>query len=157
VSPRRILSIPVLALVALVLVLAGTAAAYFTAEGDGQGDASTTTLEDLIVTAGTATNALHPGGTADAVLVVENPNPFAVAIVAIVAGEGDVVADGTDCEQSDVSFVAPAQSTIDELDLLEPDSSTTITLPGAVAMGTGSDSGCQGAAFEVPVTVEVIR
>ncbi|MBS4011441.1 MAG: hypothetical protein KGZ72_11880 [Roseovarius sp.] len=157
-SRLRILSIPVLALAVVVLLLAGSAAAYFTAEGDGQGDASTTTLEDLTVV-GSVSTSLHPGGTADLVLDITNPNGFPVSVDAVVAAVEDVEATGGvgTCDVPDLSFTEPDAAALAALGLLAADDETEITLEGALSMGAAAQSGCQGASFDVPVTVEVVR
>lgn len=157
-SRRRILSIPVLALAALVLLLAGSAAAYFTAEGDGRGDASTTTLEDLTVV-GSASTSLHPGGSADLELLVTNPNGFPVSVDAVVAAMEDVEVIGGvgSCADPDLSFIEPDATALAAMGPLAADAETEITLEGALSMGAAAQSGCQGASFDVPVTVEVVR
>lgn len=158
-SRARTLAFGALAAAISVLALSGVAAAHWTAGGSGSGQASTATLQPLEVTAGTAPPALYPGGVADAVIVVSNPNPFAVSITAIAPGEGALSVSGGsgDCTVPDVQLTAPGASFLADLDAIEPGGPITITLPGAAAMGTLAESGCQGASLSIPVTVEVAR
>lgn len=160
-SPRLVkLLVTLLAAWAAVVGGAGIAAAHFTASGTGSGGAGTATLQPVTAVAGTGASALHPGGIADAVVVLTNLNAYEVVVaeVAPIAGAPVTATGGVGaCTTPEVSFDAPAVSALEELAPLTAGGTTTIVLPGAVSMGTGSESGCQGAAFTIPITVGVVR
>lgn len=154
---KRIGKILVAALVfAAVAAGAGVASAYWSASGTGSGVASTGDMDAVTIesaTAGDASGApLYPGSTGDVVLKVDNPNSFAVHVVDILQVEGEDITghDGTgSCDTTGVTYTAP--SSVADI----PPGASTITLPGAVAMDSSSDDGCQGATFEIPVTLTV--
>src|SRR2546423_14400177 len=87
----------VAALTLLVALGIGAAYAYFTATGSGAGSASAGTLQPVTVAAFVGGDApsskLLPGGTADVILRVNNPNPVAVKLVSI-SGNGTITASG---------------------------------------------------------------
>lgn len=137
--------------------------AYFTAGGVGSGTLSTGTLQPLTILAASATPSsnLLPGATADLVVQVSNPNSVAVTITSITQGGGVTVVGGTGCTSdptwpgtlgnSGVSVVSSTGLSIP----VPASSSITVHLPAGAAMSTASVSGCQGAAFRIPVTVTV--
>ncbi|MFC5064195.1 hypothetical protein [Actinomycetospora atypica] len=153
---RRALVIA-LAAVAAVLGAAGIAVAAWLFSGTGRPGVSagtalaptTTTVAGSAVTSG----LLTPGTTGTAVVTLTNPNPYRVRVTSI-APAGAVTASGGvgTCATTGVSFTAQTPPTL----LLVKGASTTLTLPGAVAMSTASESGCQGATFSVPVTVAAV-
>lgn len=143
--------------VLLVVVGCGVAVAVWSTTGSGAGAARTGTLQAVTVTAVTATDSpsstLVPGGSADVILRLSNPNGVAVQVYSVTAN-GAVTADAghAGCTTTGVSFAAPTTPVGTTL----PASSTTLVhLPGAASMSTASLSACQGATFSIPVTVTV--
>lgn len=147
----------VLALLAAALGAAGVAVAAWFASGSGTpGLAGRTALAPTgTAVAGSAvtTGLLTPGGSGMALLAVSNPNPYRVR-VATVASAGAVTASGGTgtCATTGVTLAPQSPAGV----VLAPAASATLTLPGAVAMSTASETGCQGATFTVPVTVTVV-
>ena len=94
-----------------------------------------------------------PGGTADVMLRVTNPNGAAVQIYSV-TGNGPITADAghSGCTTTGVSFTAPATPVGISL---TANSTTLVHLPNAASMSTASLSACQGATFRIPVTVTV--
>lgn len=144
----------IVVVVVLVAGLAGAAHAYWRASGSGGGQATTGTLEVVTIEATTASDAgssrLQPGGSADVVLKVHNPNPYAVRVVSVTLA-GPITAEsgvGT-CTTTGVTFTDPGTAAT-----LAP-GTQTLVLAGAATMGTSADSGCQGATFRLPVTLTV--
>jgi hypothetical protein len=144
-----------LAALAAALGAAGIAVAAWLSSGSGKpGVAAGSALPPTTgAVAGSAVTSglLTPGATGTAVVTVTNPNPYKVKILTI-APNGTATASGGvgTCTTTGVSFIA-AQPGV----TLAAKGSTTLTLAGAVAMSTASESGCQGATFTVPVTVGV--
>jgi hypothetical protein len=65
----------------------GTAYALWTTGGTGSITAAASTSQDLTASPATVSGALlHPGGTADAAVTVQNPNPYAVTITSVTGG-----------------------------------------------------------------------
>lgn len=139
-----------------VLGGAGSAYAYWTAAGVGNGSATNGTLQtvtvDALVPGDTLQTSLVPGGTADVILRASNPNPHPVTIYGV-AGNGPVTADAAHpgCTTTGVTFTPPPAPPV----TIPASSSILLTLQGAASMSTASVSACQGAQFGVPVTVEV--
>jgi hypothetical protein len=134
-----------------------TGIAYFRATGSAAGTASVGTLQPVTVAATAGGDApssvLLPGGSADVIVRLQNPNAFAVTLVSV-AGNGTVSADGghAACTSTGVTFRDQIG-----LSISVPPGSSLIHLPGAAAMSTASSNGCQGAVFSIPVAVTVRR
>lgn len=152
--PRVVLAL--LAGIGVALVAGGTAYGSYSSFGQGASSASTATLQPVTVTALTGGDSpatmLQPGGSADVILRISNPNAFAVTLVGV-TGNGTITATGGSgvCATTGVAFG-------DETGLSTPvaaDGTTLVDLPGAATMGPESSSGCQGAAFSIPVAIVV--
>jgi hypothetical protein len=144
------------AVVSLLIGLSGGAAfAYFTSSGSGSGVATVGTPSPVTVldATGTVTNKLYPGGAGDLLVTLDNPNSYAVAITSIV-GSGLVTGSGGigTCTNTGVS-VTPGLTGLNIS--VASGSSVDVVIPGAVSMDSMSDSGCQGATFDVPITLAV--
>jgi len=147
--------------VALILGLAlfagGTAYAMFSAGGSGTGSAPTGTMQDVTVSAFTGgdqpATTLIPGGTADVIVRVTNPNPAPVQVFSV-EGNGAITADSahSGCTTTGVAFTAPS-SPLNPAVTVPAGSSLLFSLPGAAGMDLTSQSGCQGATFQIPVTL----
>ena len=147
------------ALTAGVLAVAGTAGsayAYYRTAAASASDAGTAgamTIAAQALSAGDANNdTLYPGGSADAILRLRNPNAYPVQVTSIVAT--DVPAAGNNCSPTGVSFTAPTSFAAAQF-TLAADASALLRLDGAVSMTTSSASACQGQTFSLPVTVTV--
>jgi hypothetical protein len=132
----------------------GVAFAYWDSTGSGSGTATdgTMTISAAALSGETPNSTLYPGGSADAILKVFNPNGYAVQVVSIV-GTGAAQA-GNNCAPTGVHLVAPTNFT-DPQFTLPADQTTVLHLSGAMAMDTTSASACQGQTFSLPVTVTV--
>lgn len=139
---------------ASLLLGAGIAHAYWSSGGSGSATANsgTMTIDAAALTGEHAQNALFPGGTADAIIKLDNPNGYSVHVIAITMTGTPQAANG--CSPTGVTFTAPTGFT-DARFTLPANQSTVIDLPGAVAMDTTSASACQGQTFSLPVTVTV--
>jgi hypothetical protein len=138
---------------------AGTAYAYWASDGSGGGSAGAGDMETVTVEAlvqgDTPASTLIPGGTADVVLRVKNPNPYSVQVYSV-TNNGAASADNAhpSCTTTGVTF-AGAPGPLTPAVSIAANSSTLVTLPGAASMDATSQSACQGATFHLPVTLAV--
>ena len=143
----------------LIAAGGGTAYAYWAAAGTGAGSAAAGTMQavtvDALVAGDGPTAALVPGGTADVVLRLTNPNPYSVQVYRVTAN-GPATADTahSGCTTTGVSFTGTT-APLSPATFIPANSSTLLTLPGTAAMDTTSLAACQGATFRLPVTAEV--
>lgn len=156
-TPRRLAAKTAAATITLCLLTgAGGAYAYWATVGAGSGAATNGTMATVSVEALVAgdglRNTLVPGGTADVAVRALNPNSFPVQVYAI-RGNGAAAADSNHpgCTTTGVTFVDPA---VPLAVSIPANSSILIALPNAAAMSLASSSGCQGATFSLPVTLE---
>ncbi|HEY4455629.1 MAG TPA: hypothetical protein VGN81_15060 [Pseudonocardiaceae bacterium] len=140
--------------VIISIVSGGVAYAYWQSTGSGSGSAGsgTMTISGAALSGETANSSLYPGGSADAILKVFNPNGYPVQVVAIVSAGTPSAGNG--CSPTGVHFAAPTSFT-DAQFTLPADQSTVLDLAGAMSMDATSASACQGQTFSLPVTVTV--
>lgn len=152
----RRLSIAIVSVLALLSgVGAGGAYAYWTTSGAGNGPGTVGTPANVTVGAATATPAsdLLPGGTADLVVQLSNPNAYAVTIIGI-SQTAAVTAVGGSCTGA-TSGVSVTTRT--GLSVAVGPGVQTIHIAAAAAMTTSSASACQDASFQIPVSITVSR
>jgi len=156
----RRLSVALVAALALVVGIgAGGAYAYWKTQGSGSGTASVGTPAGVTVVAATASPSgkLIPGGSADLVVQLDNPNAYAVTIVGLaqngtvnpVAGTGP----GTACTSANTGVSVPTATGLNLT--VASGSGIIVHVASGVSMSTASASGCQGASFRIPVTLSV--
>jgi hypothetical protein len=147
----------------------GAAFGYWTSHGTGTAVVATSggpaTVHLIAVTGGnTASTSLSPGQTADLVLELNNPNAYPVTIVSITqtgnvspsGGTGPGAAcTGSTGNTGDTTGVSVPTQTVSLAVASGPQ--VVVHLPGGASMNTTSASGCQGASFQIPVTVTVQR
>ena len=145
-------------IVVVVVALAGVAAyAYFSSSGTGSDIATTGEIEPVTVTAFTGGDApssqLAPGGSADVVLRIDNPNAAAVTLTSVAGGPAPITADAghAACTTTGVTFANQTGLS----SVIGPGGTTLVHLPGAASMSLSSSSGCQGATFDIPVSISV--
>ncbi|MET3370928.1 UNVERIFIED_CONTAM: hypothetical protein ABIE34_004205 [Jeotgalibacillus campisalis] len=138
---------------------AGSAYAYWVSTGAGSGSATNGTMQtvtvDALVPGDTLQTSLVPGGSADVILRAYNPNPHAVTIYGF-ASNGPVTA-GTahpGCTTTGVTFTPPPAPLASPV-TIQANTSIQLTLGNAASMSAASVSACQGATFNIPVTLEV--
>ena len=141
--------------VLLALTTSSLAFSYWRAAGTGTAAATATTTAAVVIAPATAGAGLYPGGQADVLLTLANPNPFAVRVgtLSLDTSRGTagfaVDAGHSGCDVSVLSLsmrtgpwpVGPRVGTID--------GSTSVTLSDALTMTTTASSVCQGATFTV--------
>jgi hypothetical protein len=146
-----------LGLSALFSLWATIGYAYWAA-GSGSGSASvaTATMQPVVISALSGgdgpSSTLVPGGSADVVLRVTNPNPVAVQVFSV-EPNGAIYADAAfpDCTTTGVTFDPPS-TPLSPTVTVGASSSMLIHLDGAASMDYTSSSGCQGAKVHIPVT-----
>lgn len=144
-------------LVALAVGLVGASAAlaYFTSAGSGQGSASAGTTQPVTLSAGTPTVALYPGGQADVALTISNPNPVSVRIGSLALdpaqGSGGFAVDSqhTGCSVSALSYAAQSVGWTVPPKSGSTNGSLTVDLTNAISMSASAANACQGASFTV--------
>ncbi|MFN2606531.1 MAG: hypothetical protein ABR511_01350 [Acidimicrobiales bacterium] len=159
---KRRLFATLTAAVALVVGLgAGGAYAYWSSEGSGRGTAGVGTPAGVTVVAatGTPSSKLIPGTSADLVVQLDNPNSYSVTITGVsqngsvtpVGGTGP----GTACSSANSGVSVPTQTGLGLT--VASGTGVVVHVPNGALMGSASASGCQGASFQIPVTVTVQR
>jgi hypothetical protein len=144
----------------------GPALGYFAVGigGSGSGSAITSRFQSVVVvpaTVGSPSSTLLPGGDADLVVQVTNPNDYPVTIIGVSQFGGVVVSGRTGCSSDPAwpSTLGNSGVSVNPLTGLTisvaPGSDVVVHIPGGVSMSTASASGCQGATFQIPVTVVV--
>jgi hypothetical protein len=154
---KRKLLVAVAGAMILTGALAGGAYAYWTTHGTGSGTASVGTPLNVTVEAasGTPSSLLAPGGSADLLVKLDNPNAYPVTIVGISQNlSGTVsVTGGTGCTAANAGVTVPTQAALNVS--VAAGTGVVVHIPSGAAMSLGSASGCQGASFQIPVTLTV--
>jgi hypothetical protein len=144
---RKIVSMVV---VGIVLTGGGIAAAQWSANGNGPGQAKALSAQSLTVTAATGAADLYPGFTAgDLFFTITNPNPYPVTFTSMTAGTITSSNPGG-CPSSNVS-VANASGL--GLAVAANSTSGTQSIVDVVTMAAGAPDGCQGATFTINLTL----
>ncbi len=140
---------------------AGAAFAYFSATGSGSGSANVGSMKSVTIaaTVGTPTSLLVPGGSADVVFSVTNPNSFPVSLATVTLKSGGTITPDSghaSCTTTDSKPVVTLSVPTADLPVPIPANSTTpVDLAGAATMDIAATSNCQGASFTVPVVISV--
>jgi hypothetical protein len=132
----------------------GAAYAFWSSSGTGTGSASVGTPAPVtVVTAsGTVSSLLVPGGSADLLVALDNPNSFPVTITSITQTT-PVVGPGGACVTTGVSIGSSAVLPV----TVPSGNGVVVTVTNGASMALSSDSGCQGASFSIPISVTVRR
>jgi len=140
--------------VALVVGLgSGAAYAYWTSHGSGSGVASAGSTQSVTVVAasGTPSSLLIPGASADLLVELNNTNTYAVTITGISQNGSVSAVGGSGCTTTGVSV--PTQTGLNIS--VASGTGVVVHVPNGASMSTASASGCQGASFQIPVTLTV--
>ena len=147
----------VLPAVTLLLGLGGGAAfGYFTSSGSGTGHGSDGNMQVVTVaaiTSQTPDTVLQPGSSGEVIIRVDNTNSVPVRLVSVEANGSVGVSGGTGCTagNSGVSFTSQTGLSIP----IAASTTALVRLPGSASMSLSSANGCQGATFDIPVTITV--
>lgn len=158
-TPRRMLLTSLLVVLA-VAIGGGVANAFWSGSGSGTGSGATGTTVAVTLSPGAPAAALYPGGQADVVLTVSNPNesPVFIGSLALDAGQGTggfaVDAGHPGCALGTLSFITQTNGgagwTV-PAKVGAVNGTLPITLTNALSMGVGAANACQGASFTVYV------
>jgi hypothetical protein len=141
-----------------MLVSAGAVFALWSAQGTGSGRARATTAVTATVTpvncaATPGCVDLYPGYTnGDVYFTITNANPYNVTFTGMTAGAITVDAlHAADCPASSITVTSPVSG----LSLVAPASSTTaeLSINNVVSMISTAPDGCQGASFDISLTL----
>ena len=150
---------------ATALVLAGGVAyAFWSTTGSGTGAAASGSSLGLTLTAGTASsNVLYPTATGDVVVVISNPNGFAVSVDALTLPATAATAytnaglttlnAACNTGGTGVSWNYASKSLTGVIVAKKSgavDGTLTLTLTNAAVMSNASDSSCQNSFFKLP-------
>lgn len=151
-------AVPALAATAAAVLVTGVAYASYASgvapngTGNAQVEAAKTLTLDVT---GTVSADLYPGGPgASVTITVANPYAGRSITVTGIASTGDVTVTplpGSTCTTTGITVHAPASGL--PFTVAAGATSTGVTLPAVVKMGTSADSGCQGATFTIPFQV----
>lgn len=152
-APSRIGLGLTLAVTLSVAIGGGAALAYWRTTGSGSGAASAGPVSDVTVvavTTGTPSSKLIPGGTADLLIQISNPNIYAVTLFSISQnGSGSA----TGCTNAGSTATVPTQTGLNIT--IPAGSNQLVHVPSGIAMTTAAATDCQGATLHVPVTISV--
>jgi hypothetical protein len=154
----RLRKIPVIigATVVSLAVGGGVALAVWTVSGSGSGAGAATVANNLTVTAITPSGpgaSLYPGGPAGQVyFTIANPNPFAVTITGLSWGT-PISTNTTSCPSANISLDPGAPTTASISIPANATAGTAYQINGVLDMSHSAPNGCQGVAFDVPLTV----
>jgi hypothetical protein len=153
--------------VTLLGIAVGSAYAMWSSTGHGSAAVSAagapSTVHVIGVTAGNnPSTSLVPASSGDLVVELNNPNTYPVTIIGI-AQNGDVATSGgsgagTACAGGSSGNTGVSVPTNNALSVsVASGSAVVVHIPSAVSMSSSSASGCQGASFQIPVTLTVQR
>jgi hypothetical protein len=121
----------------------------------------------VAATSGSALSTLIPGGTADLRVQLNNPNSFSVTIVGISQNGPVTVVGGSGCTSDSGTWPSltlgnsgvsvPTQTGLSVTVTAGPITNVVVHVASGASMNTSSASGCQGATFQIPVTLTVQR
>jgi hypothetical protein len=143
---------------ALTVMGVGIAYASWSTNGSGIATASAGSALPVNATVQAVTSSstlLYPGVSAPLIVNVHNPNSFSVKISAITltnnqqpSSVGGSLKNSTTCTAAASAVTLVGASSLTSLTTpIAAGGDATVNLPGGVAMGLGSDDGCQGGSF----------
>ncbi|HEY3547786.1 MAG TPA: hypothetical protein VGK17_17065 [Propionicimonas sp.] len=146
---------------ALVVVFAltttGTALAYWARSGSGSGATTTGTTQPLVLSPGTASNQLYPGGQSAVAVTVTNPNPGPVNASSLSLdtsqGTAGFAVDGAHAACGVASLTFATQTNGGAGWAIPASGSSVLSLANSLSMNTNAANACQGASFTVYLKV----
>lgn len=128
--------------------VANVVLAEWLANGTGKGYARAAVAEALTTTAAQPGDSLYPGGTGDLTLSVRNTNDFPVALTSV-QPNGPISSSTAACGGAHgITFAGYTGN-----HTLPANATTEIVLADVLTMAVTSDNACQGAHFEIPVSL----
>lgn len=153
-----------LATMSALVLASGVAYAFWSTTGSGTGAAASGSSLGLTLTAGTvSTNVLYPTATGDVVVVISNPNPFAVSVdsltlpttAATAYTNAGLTTLNAACNTggTGVTWNYTSKSLTGVIVAKKTggvDGTLTLTLTNGAAMSNASDNSCQSSFFKMP-------
>lgn len=134
----------------LLLTGGGIAAALWSANGDGSGQAKALTAQTLTVTASTATADLYPGFSGgDVTFTITNPNPYPVSLTSMTPGV-ITSSDATNCPASNISVLSASGL---GLSVAANATSPAQSIANVVSMSAAAPDGRQGVTFTIALAL----
>jgi hypothetical protein len=151
-------SILIAAAIAAMTVNAGAVWAYWRISGPEAGRTPAGTDLELNLRGRSDLNKpLVPGGTGNLTVTVTNDHNFAIRIVSVSPGVGNIIANDEHREAGCLNTgVIVAHSSVKVRWYVPRNTVGAFTVPDGLAMTAGSDKACAGATFTVPVLVRGI-
>ncbi len=144
-------------LIVFALTATGTAFAYWARSGGGSSAATTGTTQALVLSPGTASNQLYPGGQSAVAVTVTNPNPGPVNAPSLALettqGTGGFAVDGAHAACGVASLTFSTQTNGGAGWTIPASGSSGLSLANSLSMNTNAPNACQGASFTVYLKV----
>ena len=147
----------------LVLGVVGFVYAAWVADGTGSGYAKAqngNAVTTNVIPTGSVPATLYPGADGNMKLQVANSNPYPVAVTDVdQTPASTITSDSGTCNSGGTGVTVNASVLENLVTPANPievaaNGDTTKDLNGTVHMSNSSDTNCQGARFEVPVTLD---
>ena len=137
-------------IIMLMLTGGGIAAALWSANGSGSGQAKALTAQSLTVTAATGAADLYPGFTGgDVFFTVTNPNPYPVTFTSMTPGTV-TSSNPTGCATTNLSVLSASGLSIA---VGANTTSATQSIANVVTLAAGAPDACQGVTFTIALTL----
>lgn len=156
--PRRRHSgrLVVVGLATATAALAGTSGVAWAyihgASGFGSGNATAAAAQTVTAVSASLLGSLYPGGTSDLTVTITNPYNLTMTVKgASIVSVSETGGTGG-CSNSTTGLTAVTPSSIDN-GSIAANTAQAVTLHGVIKMSNSSDTGCQGASFQVTLTV----
>ncbi|HEX2039730.1 MAG TPA: hypothetical protein VHF47_08365 [Acidimicrobiales bacterium] len=141
-----------------VLMVAAVAWASWTADGSGPGSAKAVERKTLTLSGSSAAAQLYPGSNGDIVVVINNPNPYKIAVSSVGSGTvADITSDASGCSgtgtglsyrwSGDLSVTTTAP-------VVAANGTYTLTITNGLAMSNSVVDACSGATFGIPLSAK---
>jgi len=143
--------------IVFALTATGTALANWSRSGGGSGAATTGTTQPLVLSPGTASNQLYPGGQSAVAVTVTNPNPGPVSAPSLsletTQGTSGFAVDGAHATCGVASLTFATQTNGGAGWTIPASGSSVLSLASSLSMNANASNACQGATFTVYLKV----
>ncbi|QYG92824.1 hypothetical protein HC251_10545 [Iamia sp. SCSIO 61187] len=149
-APRPTRTMVVSAVAVFVGLSIGVAAALWSSDATGGGQAEARTAETVTVAAATGTADLYPGFTdGDLTFTLDNDNPYPITFTSADAG----TVTSSDEAGCPASLVTVDDATGLELDVAAEATTATLTVADVVSLDVSAEDECQGVVFSIELTL----
>jgi len=142
---------------ALALATTGVAFASWAQSGGGSGASTTGSTQALVLSPGTASNQLYPGGQSAVAVTVTNPNPAPVNAPSLsldtTQGTNGFAVDGPHAGCATAALAFATQTNGGAGWTVPAGGASVLSLANSLSMNTNAANACQGATFTVYLKV----